>query len=139
MAGLRLLVERAPPQLAIAAGEYGYDVFHFRALLEAGAVDVLQLDCTRCLGITGFLEGAALAAAHHVPVSSHTAPALHLHPCLAARAVIHLEHFFDHARIEARLFEGAPVVERGMLRADRRRPGHGLRFLWSEAEPYRIA
>jgi len=45
--GLRLLRDRAPAGMEIAAGEYGYDLFYFRRMLEAGAVDVLQADATR--------------------------------------------------------------------------------------------
>src|SRR5581483_5633139 len=58
--GLRLLRDRAPAGMDITAGEYGYDLFYFRRMLEAGAVDVLQADATRCLGITGFLRVGAL-------------------------------------------------------------------------------
>ncbi len=42
--GLRLLRDRAPAGMDIAAGEYGYDLFYFRRMLDAGAVDVLQAD-----------------------------------------------------------------------------------------------
>jgi L-alanine-DL-glutamate epimerase-like enolase superfamily enzyme len=37
--GLRLLRDRAPAGMDIAAGEYGYDLWYFRRMLEAGAVD----------------------------------------------------------------------------------------------------
>jgi len=80
--GLRLLRDRAPAGMRIAAGEYGYDAPAFVRLL--GAVDVLQADATRCAGISGFLRVAALAEAHGLALSAHTAPALHLHPCCAA-------------------------------------------------------
>jgi L-alanine-DL-glutamate epimerase-like enolase superfamily enzyme len=63
LAGLRLLRDRAPAGMEIAAGEYGYDPYYFRRMLDAGAVDVLQADTTRSLGITGFLRAAALAEA----------------------------------------------------------------------------
>jgi hypothetical protein len=53
-------------------GEYGYEPFYFRRMLQAGAVDVLQADATRCCGITGFLRAAAIAHAYVVPLSSHT-------------------------------------------------------------------
>ena len=43
------------PAWTIAAGEYGYDSPYFRRMLDAGAVDCLQADATRCGGITGFL------------------------------------------------------------------------------------
>ena len=57
--GLRLLRDRGPAGMDIAAGEYGYDLPYFRRMLEAGAVDVLQADASRCGGITGFLQAAA--------------------------------------------------------------------------------
>lgn len=41
-------------EMDIAAGEYGYDSWYFRRMLNAGAVDVLQADATRCAGIAGF-------------------------------------------------------------------------------------
>src|SRR5439155_12545586 len=75
--GLRLLRDRAPAGVAIAAGEYGYDLFYFRRMLEAGAVDVLQADATRCAGITEFMRVGALCAARSLPLSAHTAPSLH--------------------------------------------------------------
>lgn len=124
--GLRLVRDRAPPGMAVAAGEYGYDPFYFRRMLEAGAVDVLQADATRCLGLTGFLHAAALAFAHHVPLSSHCAPALHVALLCAAPAAIHAEYFHDHARIESTYLDGAPLPRGGLLRPDRSRPGLGL-------------
>ncbi|HKU85834.1 MAG TPA: enolase C-terminal domain-like protein, partial [Casimicrobiaceae bacterium] len=48
--GLRLLRDRAPAGVDVTAGEYGYDDFYFRRMCEAGAVDVLQADATRCAG-----------------------------------------------------------------------------------------
>jgi L-alanine-DL-glutamate epimerase-like enolase superfamily enzyme len=126
VAGLRLLRDRAPPGMAIAAGEYGYDLPYFRRMLEAGAVDVLQADATRCAGVTGFMRAAALCEAHGVPLSAHTAPALHLHPCCAAPGVRHIEYFHDHVRIEELLFEGAPRPQAGVLHPDPSRLGMGL-------------
>jgi L-alanine-DL-glutamate epimerase-like enolase superfamily enzyme len=54
--GLHLMRERAPAGMKIAAGEYGHDALYFRRMLEAEAVDVLQADASRCLGITGFMH-----------------------------------------------------------------------------------
>ena len=59
--GLRLLRDRAPAGMDIAAGEYGYDLPYFRRMLEAGAVDVLQADASRCGGVSGFLAVAPSA------------------------------------------------------------------------------
>ena len=55
-----------------------------RPLLEADAVDVLQADATRALGITGFLQANALCAARSLPLSAHCAPAIHAHAGAAA-------------------------------------------------------
>ena len=126
LAGLALLRDRAPPGMEVAAGEYGYDLGYFRAMLEAGAVDVLQADATRCAGITGFMRVAALCEAFHVPLSSHCAPALHVHACCAATPVRHLEYFFDHVRLEGMVFDGPPSPQDGLLAPDRSRPGLGL-------------
>jgi L-alanine-DL-glutamate epimerase-like enolase superfamily enzyme len=132
--GLRLIRDRAPAGMDIAAGEYGYDPFYFRRMLEAGAVDVLQADATRCGGITGFLQAAALADAFSVPLSAHTAPAAHLHVCCAVPGLRHLEWFHDHVRIEAAVFDGAPVPHCGDVGPDPDRPGLGLEFKAADAE-----
>jgi L-alanine-DL-glutamate epimerase-like enolase superfamily enzyme len=134
--GLRLMRDRAPAQMEIAAGEYGYEPRYFRRMLEAGAVDVLQADATRCLGITGFLRAAALVDAATIPLSAHTAPALHLHVCCAAPRLRHIEWFHDHVRIEHMLFDGAPVPEDGVIRPDLSRAGLGLVFKRADAERF---
>jgi L-alanine-DL-glutamate epimerase-like enolase superfamily enzyme len=137
--GLRLLRDRGPAGMDIAAGEYGYDRVYFRRMLQAGAVDVLQADASRCAGITGFLKVADLCEAFGLPLSAHCAPALHLHPCCATTAAFrHLEYFHDHARIEAMLFEGAAKPVNGELRPDTDRPGLGLEFKQKDAERFQV-
>ncbi len=135
--GLRLLRDRAPAGMRIAAGEYGYDEPYFRRMLEAGAVDVLQADATRCAGITGFLQAAALAYARATPLSAHTAPSLHAHACCAALPAVNLEYFHDHVRIEQMFFEGVLEPVGGTLRPDLSRPGNGLTFKRKDAERFR--
>ena len=136
--GLRHMRERAPRAMRIAAGEYGYDPFYFRRMVEAEAVDVLQADATRCLGITGFLEADALCDARNLPLSAHCAPSLHLHAALAATRLWNIEWFHDHVRIEHMLFDGAATPQKGELRADLTRPGLGLEFKRQDAERFRI-
>jgi L-alanine-DL-glutamate epimerase-like enolase superfamily enzyme len=136
--GLRLLRDRAPAGLDIAAGEYGYTPWYFRRMLAAGAVDVLQADATRCAGISGFLQASALCEAFNLPLSAHCAPALHAHPACAARPLRHLEYFHDHVRIENLLFDGVLQPEHGALHPDASRPGFGLEFKHADAERYRI-
>src|ERR1051326_5262672 len=105
-------------------------------MLEAGAVDVIQFDATRCGGVSGFIQAAALADAFHIPISAHTAPSLHAHPCCAISNCRHVEYFHDHARIEEMFFDGAAKPIRGELRPDLSRPGLGLDFKRNQAEKY---
>jgi L-alanine-DL-glutamate epimerase-like enolase superfamily enzyme len=136
--GLRLLRDRAPAGMEIAAGEYGYDGFYFRRMLEAGAVDVLQADATRCGGITGFVQASELCLAHSVPLSSHTAPALHTHLGCAVQPLRHIEYFHDHVRIEEMFFDGTPKPVNGKIRPDLQQPGLGLVLRRADAKKYAI-
>lgn len=132
--GLRLLRDRAPAGMEIAAGEYGYDPFYFRRMLEADSVDVLQADATRCGGYTGFLKAATLAESWNLPLSAHTAPSLHLPVCCAAPRLRNIEWFYDHVRIEHMLFDGAPQPRNGSLRPDPTQIGNGLAFKEKDAQ-----
>ena len=136
LGGLRVLRDRGPAGMAITAGEYGYDLPYFRRMLDAGAVDILQADATRCAGITGFVRVAALCEAVGLPLSAHTAPSLHAHLCCALTPAIHVEYFFDHARIEDMLFDGALSPRAGTLTPDTSRPGLGLDLKRTEAARY---
>ena len=136
LAGLRLLRDRAPGGIDVTAGEYGYDLFYFRRMLEAGAVDVMQADLTRCGGISGFLAVASLCTAFGIPLSSHCAPSLHLHPGCAVRGMRHAEYFHDHVRIEEMFFEGAARPVEGALRPDLSSPGLGLTLKRTDARRY---
>jgi L-alanine-DL-glutamate epimerase-like enolase superfamily enzyme len=137
-AGLRLLRDRGPAGLEIAAGEYGYVLGDFAALLDAGAVDCLQADVTRCGGVTGLLQVAGLAAAQHIDLSAHCAPAVSAHAFCAVPRLRHLEYFHDHVRIEAMAFDGVLAPQQGLLRPDPDRPGLGLQVRWADLERYRV-
>jgi L-alanine-DL-glutamate epimerase-like enolase superfamily enzyme len=132
--GLRLVRERAPGGLDVAAGEYAYVLADFRNLVRA--VDCLQADVTRCGGITGLLQAAPLADAHGLQISGHCAPQLSAHALCAVPNLRHLEYFHDHVRIESLLFDGVLEPEAGELRPDRSRPGHGLELKRADAEAY---
>jgi L-alanine-DL-glutamate epimerase-like enolase superfamily enzyme len=124
--------------IAIASGEYGYNAYDFRNVLEAGAVDILQADATRCCGITGCLQAAALAYAYSVPFSTHTAHSIHAHIGCAVPQISHLEYFHDHVRIENMLFEGVLQPEEGHLWPDPGRHGLGLELKASDAQRWKL-
>jgi L-alanine-DL-glutamate epimerase-like enolase superfamily enzyme len=136
-AGLAAIRRQVRPD--VAAGEYSWSLADSAALIAAGAVDCLQLDVTRCGGITEFGRGAALAAANQLQVSGHCAPNLHAHVAAAVPNLRHLEYFHDHQRIEQLLFDGALDPDGGALCPDPGRPGHGMTLRAADAEPFRRA
>ncbi len=124
--GLRLIREHGPAGLDVAAGEYVFVLRDAVDLLESEAVDCLQLDVTRCGGITGVIRASGAAEARTIDVSGHCAPQLSAHALSAVCRLRHLEYFHDHVRIERMAFDGILEPQQGELRPDRARPGHGL-------------
>ncbi|MGY1841203.1 MULTISPECIES: enolase C-terminal domain-like protein [unclassified Modestobacter] len=122
--GLRQVRERLDAD--VAAGEYGARLTDFAALCGAGAVDCLQVDASRCGGVTEWLRASALAAGHELEVSAHCVPTLHAHLALATPNLRHLEWFHDHDRFERRLFDGVPDPVAGRVRPAGDAPGLGL-------------
>jgi L-alanine-DL-glutamate epimerase-like enolase superfamily enzyme len=57
--------------VAIAGGEHEYTRWGIKALLEAGAVDILQPDPTWAGGLTEMVKICALASAYGIPVIPH--------------------------------------------------------------------
>jgi len=136
--GMHDLKMQFPSGIYLTTGEYVYNVDDARRFLAGDAADVLQLDITRCEGLTGFLKCAHLCEAYNIPVSSHCAPALHVSPACSVAGLRHVEYFFDHARIEKRLFDGVPEPKAGWLTPDLGRNGHGLEFKFEDAERYAV-
>jgi L-alanine-DL-glutamate epimerase-like enolase superfamily enzyme len=132
LAGLRTQLE---PD--VAAGEYSWCLADSAALLRAKAVDCLQVDVTRCGGITGFMAAAELAAAHGLEVSGHCAPNLHARAAAGVGNLRHVEYFHDHQRIERMLFDGALDPQTGILTPDPGENGLGLELRSADAERYR--
>jgi L-alanine-DL-glutamate epimerase-like enolase superfamily enzyme len=135
LAGLAEVRRKVRPD--VAAGEYSWSLADSARLIDAGAVDCLQLDVTRCGGITEFLRGSALAAAHNLQVSGHCAPNLHARVGIAVPNLRHVEYFHDHQRIERMFFDGALDPAGGIMIPDPDQPGLGLTLRDSDAERYR--
>ena len=132
---------RTAPGWTVAAGEYGYTD---RLLSSHARISRYRCAAGRSFPLRRALRGSCrwppCAKAHHIDLSAHCAPALHLHAACAAPRFRHQEWFHDHVRIEALLFEGAPVPEKrchpsGPL-APRRPRASGSKE--SDAEPYRL-
>ncbi|SDB92900.1 L-alanine-DL-glutamate epimerase [Raineyella antarctica] len=122
----------------VAAGEYGTGIFYFERMCAAEAVDCLQVDVTRCGGISQWQRASAIAAAHGLEVSGHCAPHMSVAVAAATPNFRHLEWFHDHVRIEGMLFEGTLDPAGGTITPDSGRPGNGLELREADARPYRI-
>jgi L-alanine-DL-glutamate epimerase-like enolase superfamily enzyme len=70
--------------IPVAVGETIFTKYAFRDYIEAGAVGIVQADATKLLGIDEWLEVAALAGAHDLPIVPHTNVQQKLHSQLAA-------------------------------------------------------
>jgi L-alanine-DL-glutamate epimerase-like enolase superfamily enzyme len=130
--GLAFLRQQGPAGMAIAAGEYEWDLPRLAEL--AGCVDILQADVTRIGGITSMLRADGICKALQRPFSAHCAPAISAHVCCAMETLEHLEYFHDHVRVEGMLFEGTLDPRGGALVPDRTRAGLGLELNCEEAE-----
>jgi L-alanine-DL-glutamate epimerase-like enolase superfamily enzyme len=115
--------DHSPPGVAIAAGEYAWDLADLARM--ARCVDVLQADVTRCGGVSAFIRADGIARAHGIPLSAHCAPAASMHACCACESLAHLEYFHDHVRVERMLFEGVAAPSGAALHPSAE-PGLGL-------------
>ena len=118
-AGLRFVREHS--SLDVAAGEYGFTLADFRALI--GNVDCLQADVTRCGGITGLLRVNGLAAAHELDLSGHCAPQLSAHAFCCVDRVRHLEYLPRSRPLESMRSTACFTPVDGCLVPDRSRCG----------------
>ncbi|MCW2941178.1 MAG: mandelate racemase [Actinomycetia bacterium] len=134
--GLREIRDAVLPD--VTAGEYGHDLYYFRRMCEADAVDCLQADVSRCGGITEWLRVAAIAASHGLEISGHCGPHLHAHVGAATPNLRHLEWFHDHVRIETMFFDGTLDPTGGGVRPAPDTPGHGLTLRTPDTERFRI-
>lgn len=134
--GLREI--RDAVQADVTAGEYGFDIYYFRRMCEAQAVDCLQVDASRCGGITEFIRAAAVAASFGLDVSGHCGPHLHAHVAAATPNLRHLEWFHDHVRIENMAFDGTLDPRGGTITPDPSAPGNGLTLKADDIEQYRV-
>jgi L-fuconate dehydratase len=127
-------IRRAIAPIRVATGEHGHNRILFKQLLEAQAVDVLQIDACRVAGINENLAILLLAAKFGVPVCPHAGGVglcemvQHLsmfdYVALSGRQQDRYIEYVDHLHEH---FEVAAVVRRGRYFAPTR-PGAGARM-----------
>lgn len=114
---------RSALDIPIASGETEYTRFGMADMIKAEACDILMPDLQRIGGYTEFRKSAALASAHHLPVSSHFFTEYSLVLAAAIDNVISVEHIDWFTP----LFCQSPRLENGKLVVPDRN-GHGFTF-----------
>ncbi|MFJ8044141.1 enolase C-terminal domain-like protein [Kitasatospora sp. NPDC096147] len=117
-------VRRGVSPVKVATGEHVQNRIVFKQLLQAGAIDVLQLDAARVGGVNENLAILLLAAKHGVPVCPHAGGVglcelvqhlsmfdyLALSGTVEDRVIEYVDHLHQH-------FTDPVVMERGHYRA----------------------
>lgn len=124
VSGLAAIRRETP--IPIAAGEHEYEASGLRRLVEAGAVDVLQPDLLRVGGISGWLQAAAVAAEHDIPILSHAAQLASLHAGCATSGSLATEYLAIQADMDRRWYAEVPEPSAGRWAPFADRPGLGL-------------
>lgn len=109
----------------IQLGESWWSTADMITSITSGASDFAMLDIARIGGVTGWMQAAALASGHGLPLSSHLYPEISAH----LLAVSPSAHLLEHLDIAAPLLIDPVLVRDGMV-APVDRPGVGL--LWNE-------
>ena len=122
---LKLLAQRT--RIPLSAGESELTSYGCRALLEEGAIEILQFDCTMMGGFTEGRKLAALCELNNVRVAPHHDCFIHAHIVAASPAGCIVESFTDPERdpLQAELFEDPPRIANGRLTL-KESPGLGL-------------
>jgi L-rhamnonate dehydratase len=131
-------LRRSIDSTLIACGEHVYTRYGARALLERGAIDIIQPDIRWTGGLSEMLKICDLAAAHGIPVMPHRGSmAWSLHAILA-RSECTLAEGLALTDEEAAysIFSGEPVPQRGFVTASDA-PGFGLTLRPERVEQHR--
>jgi L-fuconate dehydratase len=135
-------VRAALAPIRVATGEHGQNPVLFKQLLQAGAVDVVQIDATRVAGVNDNVATLLLAAKFGVPVCPHAGGVglcemvqhLSMFDLLAVsgsadgRMIEYIDHLHEH------FVEPVEIVD-GRYRAPRA-PGIGARMLPASIERF---
>ncbi len=119
---------KAYGRVPIAGGEHEFTLFGARDLLQARAVDYLQVDINRVGGLTAARKISALAEAHQVPVIPHAGQMHNYHLVMASLNSPMAEHF-PVVDVEVGnelfwyIFDGEPKAVDGHIDLDENKPG----------------
>lgn len=123
----------------IAGGENVYTIQQFQHYLATGGIDFVQADVVRVGGITPYMEIAALARAHNLPMAPHFMMELS-GQVLCTLAIGHIVENIDGGSLAdlgaLKVDVETPAIVDGDFRPGTR-PGHGLVFDLDAFERYK--
>jgi L-alanine-DL-glutamate epimerase-like enolase superfamily enzyme len=129
--------------IPIAGGEHEFNLYGFRELLEAQALDYIQFDTNRVGGITQARKIAALAEAHSIPVIPH-AGQMHNYHIVMASLNSPMAEYFPIVDVEVGnelfwyVFQGEPKSKAGYINLDDNTPGLGLTINEAGLEQFEV-
>src|SRR5205807_8352985 len=114
---------RRRSSIPIAGGEHEFNLYGFRDLIDARAVDYIQFDTNRVGGISQARKIAALAEAHSIPVIPH-AGQMHNYHIVMASLNSPMAEYFPPVDVEVGnelfwyCFNGEPTPTAGFIDLD---------------------
>lgn len=120
-------------QTAVASGETEYTRFGMQDMIAHQACDILMPDLQRIGGLSEMLRVAAIASAHHLPISTHIFTEHSLSIAGSAANCISVEHIPWFTE----LFNEEMILENGDILIPQR-PGTGFSFNQAAIAKYKI-
>ncbi len=130
---------RNATSIPINAGQSEITAHGARRLVEAGAVDMVNIDASESGGPTAWLDAAAVCRLHDVRMTHHEEPQIALHLLAGTSNSFAVECFADPERdpIWPGMWLDPPELRDGRLHVSDR-PGFGIRLDPEKVEAYRI-
>ncbi len=130
---------RQATRIPVNAGQSEITCHGVRRLLDAGAVDYVNVDASECGGITEWRRAAAMCAAHHVKMAHHEEPQIALHMLAAIPNGSYVECFADPERdpVWDKLIVNRAPLKNGIIQVPQG-PGFDLQLDPDMIKKYRI-
>ena len=130
---------RQATRIPITAGQSEITSHGVRRLLEAGAVDLVNVDASECGGVTEWRRAAALCSAAGVDMAHHEESQIAQHLMAAVPHGTYAECFADPERdpVWQSMWANRPAIKDGMIEVSQD-PGFGLVLDEAMIQRYRV-